>query len=124
MLTKSKDTVSPTDPLLSHHPIVQTITCSTQELAECRVPAALTSTILDLFAHPPEEVQESIYEIVEYLDMVALGSPRIQTTDRIDPFLSRYAVPHPSENADTLWTLTWTGLIDSRWVLEMVCSIM
>jgi ribonuclease P/MRP protein subunit RPP40 len=114
----------PLGPLSTHHPTVQTLTCSKQELLETLTPSALTALPSSSSALSLEETQESIYETLEYLDMVALSSPRVQATDQIDSFLSRYAVPDPSESSNSVKTMTWSGLISSRWILELVCSIM
>jgi ribonuclease P/MRP protein subunit RPP40 len=114
----------PLGPLSAHHPTVQTLTCSKQELLEALTASALTALPSSSSALCLEETQESIYETLEYLDLVALASPRVQATDQIDSFLSRYAVPDPSESSNSVKTMTWSGLISSRWILELVCSIM
>ncbi|ETI22059.1 hypothetical protein G647_06130 [Cladophialophora carrionii CBS 160.54] len=114
---------TPLGPLSAHYPTVQTLTCSVRELSDVLGPSVLT----DFPGHSPalsqDETQESIYEILEYLDMVALASPRLKATDQTDSFISRYVVPDASESSNTVKVLTWNGLINSRWILEMVCSI-
>lgn len=84
-------------------------------------------------AAPAEEHQESLYDLLEYLDLLFLDSPRVQTTDRIDPFLSRYAVPDlpemlesktASKTAHSIKILTWNGFIPSRWIIRLLCAVM
>ncbi|KIW67570.1 hypothetical protein PV04_06810 [Phialophora macrospora] len=114
---------NPLGPLSAHHPTEQTLTCSRQELLETMTPSLLTGLSSYSSDLSLGETQESIYEVLEYLDMVALASPRVRTTDQIDSFLSRYAVPDPSESSNSVKAMTWNGLISSQWILELVCSI-
>ncbi|OCT52000.1 ribonuclease P [Cladophialophora carrionii] len=106
-------------PLGAHHPTVQTLTCSVQELSDVLAPSVLAAFPGHSPALSQDEMQESVYEMLEYLDMVALASPRLKATDQTDSFISRYVVPDASENSNTVKVLTWNGLISSRWILEM-----
>lgn len=119
--------VPPDGPLNAHFPTIQTLKCSTQDVRHVLLPTTLTSGFEDVAAAPPEEQQESVYDLLEYLDMLFLGSPRVQATDRIDPFLSRYAVPDLPEIPESTYPikiLTWTGLIPSRWIMQLTRAIM
>ena len=111
-------------PLSAHHPTWQTLMCSNRSPFDIHTPSAMFESLPTSSTFSSEEAQESIYDILEFLDMVALSSPRVQATDHIDSFLSRYSVPDRSERTTSVRTLTWHGLIDSRWVLDLVCSIM
>ena len=80
-----------------------------------------------------EATQEALYDVLEYLDMLALASPRIQAINHTDPFLSRYTVPdlqgvRSAEDSPGIGVkirvLSWTGLISSQWLLELICAIM
>ncbi len=124
ILTCSADLEAQTEgPLGAHHPTVQTLACSKQQLAESLTPAALTTCLVHSAAPSSEETEESVYDILEYLDMAALDSPRVQASDHIDSFLSRYTVPDPSKSLCSLQRITWNGLTSSQWVLELMCSI-
>jgi ribonuclease P/MRP protein subunit RPP40 len=76
-----------------------------------------------------------VHDLFEYLDMLTLASPRVQSTDKTDPYISRYQVPDlPNDAAlaldDTsraggnVKTVTWTGFITTQWMLELLCAIM
>lgn len=65
--------------------------------------------------------------------MLALASPRVQITDKTDPFISQYTVPNGLECSDVdpspsagqeVKILKWNGLISIQWVLELICAIM
>ena len=106
---------------------------TTEEIPNTMVPPTLFAGPENTSPPISEDMQETIYDTLEYFDMLALASPRVESTDHIDPFLSRYAVPFPIEasGSDTVTTagqtirlLTWAGLIPSRWLLQLVCAIM
>ncbi|KAE8152143.1 ribonuclease P 40kDa subunit-domain-containing protein [Aspergillus avenaceus] len=69
---------------------------------------------------PEQELRDNCDEISEWLAMVSLGSPRVSSTDDIDPYLSRYSVPDASEAkpADIV-SLKWRGLIPPKWVMGL-----
>jgi ribonucleases P/MRP protein subunit RPP40 len=71
-----------------------------------------------------EEGEDSLYEALEYADMLFLESPRVTETDQVDPFLSRYTVPDPLEKACAVRVLSWSGILSSSWILNLICSIM
>ncbi|KAL2430812.1 hypothetical protein ABEF95_013579 [Exophiala dermatitidis] len=146
-----------TGPLTAHHPTVIELTPQLRELPHVAAvpitlssPGALTTTTAADAATPtttatkvPEDVQESILDLFEYIDMLALGSPRLDAFDHIDPFISRYRVPDQDQDQDThtnaaaatgisttspsksiqVMTLTWTGLIPIEWILELLCEV-
>jgi ribonucleases P/MRP protein subunit RPP40 len=66
-------------------------------------------------------------EMYEWLGLVALESPRINVGDKIDPYLSRYAVPdlEPTGGSSgsvaqgNIVKLRWQGFIPTRFVLEL-----
>ncbi|EXJ82044.1 hypothetical protein A1O1_08112 [Capronia coronata CBS 617.96] len=137
-------------PITAHHPTIINLSPSVEMLPNVLIPSTLTTNVL---THPvlakttsshgntstssaPEELQESVLDLFEYIDMLSLASPRVQTTDRVDPFISRYQVPdlydpiHEGSHApkktrpQNVKVMTWTGLIPVQWVLELLCSIM
>jgi ribonuclease P/MRP protein subunit RPP40 len=113
-----------TGPLSAYHPTIQALDYSKQGPVETRTPSALTDTLFKSPANSSEETQESVHDTLEYLDMVALASPRVQATDHVDPFISQYSVSDPSESTSSVRAIIWHGLIDFRWALELFCSIM
>ncbi|EHY56108.1 hypothetical protein ABEF92_004807 [Exophiala dermatitidis] len=147
-----------TGPITAYHPTVVEATPRVRELAHVvgvpktlSDPAALTTTTNTTNTTPavastkvPEDVQESILDLFEYIDMLALGSPRLDVSDHVDPFISRYRVSDQDQDQDThthaaaaagsssstttsktiqVMTLTWTGLIPTEWILELLCEV-
>lgn len=66
-------------------------------------------------------------EVLEWLGMVSLGSPRINAADDIDSFLSRYEVPMPyrTEGAPEdpavggVVRLKWRGIVPPIFLLKL-----
>lgn len=77
---------------------------------------------------PAEDVQESLYELLEYLDLLQLRSPRLRSTDGIDPFISRYSVPQTPGEKDlqthNVRILEWKGLISAQWMMILLNQLM
>ncbi|KAJ9497919.1 hypothetical protein H2202_006522 [Exophiala xenobiotica] len=135
-LNQEKGSDGAKQPITTHHPIFQTLSPRTQTLSNILSPSTLT-TSLPLSSSggmPSEETQEMAHDLFEYLDMLTLASPRVQSTDKTDPYISRYQVPDlPNDAAlaldDTsraggnVKTVTWTGLITTQWMLELLCAI-
>jgi len=67
---------------------------------------------------------EATYELIEWLGLVALQSPRLLHSDLIDPYLSRYTVPEGSTEIQSLRVIEWQGFIGSRWLTRMLNSCM
>jgi ribonuclease P/MRP protein subunit RPP40 len=61
------------------------------------------------------DFQEFAAETHEWLSLVSLDSPRVKSTDKIDPFLSRYTPPGNPDTTDSLVKVTWTGFISPSW---------
>lgn len=60
-------------------------------------------------------------EIYEWLSLVRLESPRVNPTDNIDPFLSRYQVP--GEQRTNVRVITWEGFLAPSWSRKMLIDI-
>ncbi|KAK6381650.1 hypothetical protein LTS17_004709 [Exophiala oligosperma] len=116
-------------PITAHHPTIQSFSPTIQTLRGVRFPSTLTTSLPTLPGlKPAEETQESIHDLFEFVDMLALASPRVQTTDNVDPFLSRYQVPDLSESTTdsrgaSVKVVTWTGFVPAQWTLELLCAI-
>lgn len=120
-------------PILPHHPIFHDILPTGELLGDVLVPATLTNTFEVPGApsnatSPAEDVQESLYELLEYLDLLQLRSPRLRSTDSIDPFISRYSVPQTPGGKDlqphNVRVLEWKGLISAQWILILLNQLM
>ena len=64
------------------------------------------------------------YEIIEWLGLVVLQSPQVLRGNSIDPYLSRYAAPEGSTEAQSLKIIRWQGLIGARWLTRMLNTCM
>ena len=66
--------------------------------------------------------EEEWWELVEWLDLVALGSPRVVGGDQVDTYMSRYSVPQPATKGN-LRVLKWEGLLSSEWMTSLLIEI-
>ncbi|ESZ97010.1 ribonuclease P 40kDa subunit [Sclerotinia borealis F-4128] len=106
-------TVLPSDPLSPHHP--HEITCTPRVLSEIRVKRSAFKPAAENNSNDNGDLQAFAVEIHEWLSLVSLESPRINSTDNIDRFLSRYDPPEGSETAEELVKVTWIGFISPFW---------
>lgn len=121
-------------PINAYYPTFQPLSPGTRTLSNILFPSTLTTSLpLSSGSMPSEETQETVYDLFEYLDMLTLSSPRVQSTDTTDPYISRYQVPDlpndvtlddTSRAGGNVKTVTWTGLITTQWMLELLCAIM
>lgn len=105
--------VLPSDPLSSHHPHKITCTPRVSSDAQFRRPDFKPPT--ENKSNYDEEFREFATETHEWLSLVSLESPRVRSTDNIDPFLSRYDPPKSLETTEELVKVTWTGFISPSW---------
>ena len=69
--------------------------------------------------------QEDAIDILEWLGLVSLQSPRIQSHDKIDPYLSRYSVPEAdSAQRASIVTVKWNGFLPGNWVRRLFVACM
>ena len=65
-------------------------------------------------------------DIYEWLGLVALQSPRVQASDNIDPYLSRYHIPAADNEFPkpcNLVTLSWKALLPASWVRDLFITL-
>lgn len=72
-------------PIAAFQPIVRTVT------PELRAVTGVGE--LDLEAEALKDDHDTVLEVMEWLSMLVLESPRLRFDDTINPYLSRYAVP-------------------------------
>ena len=118
-------------PITQHQPKIVPLTPSSTLLADVSTPQTLTNTpnLIPTSAKstlPSEEIQETVYDLFEYVDLLSLCSPRVQKTDDVDSFISRYAVPDVSDDTHScsVRILTWTGLISRQWIQQLLSKLM
>ena len=106
-------------PLGSHQPKMLNLEPRLETMAGVEVPEL------------PQDFQQEEYatatELLEWLSLAISGSPRIQSDDRIDPYLSRYRVPPPvdsasdmtSRNAQDVVRFCWHGFIPPNFIKDV-----
>jgi ribonucleases P/MRP protein subunit RPP40 len=118
--------------LAVYHPTIVDVEPSQQELIEVLVPA-LTAAATGLTTMPTSNSAgtvdfDSLYEIVEWLSLVAIDSPRVLAKDSVDTYLSRYEVPDVAvgctADVQSLRVLRWQGLMSANWVTELLIACM
>jgi ribonucleases P/MRP protein subunit RPP40 len=62
-------------------------------------------------------------ELYELLSLVRLGSPRVESGDQIDAYLSRYSIPDidtKMKGQCNLAKITWQGFFPATWVQTLI----
>lgn len=71
------------------------------------------------------DIRDYCNDILEWLSLISLDSPRISTNDTIDPYLSRYAVPQQEfAKSSATVSVKWRGLIPSQWIIHLFITIL
>ena len=110
-------------PLSKHHPTMFDFSSKDKLKALVRVPPLRPHETGD--APNAFDIGEWSHNVVEWLGLVALESPRIQAKDMVDPYLSRWTFPEgTSEHATPVRALRWEGMIDSGWVTQLLITCM
>ena len=106
-------------PLLAHSPAIKAPPPTVTRLESVRVPSMRS------WSGEPRRTDDDAADLLDWFGMMALNSPRLSSTDTIDPFLCRYQVPD-AEIATTsnLVRVVWTGFIQGEWVRELLLECM
>lgn len=114
-----------TDPLAKHHPKPVTIPPHSHPLVQVLTPPLLstgsTSTL--------PTSQSATADLFEYLSLISLTSPRLASSDRTDPFLSRYQVPDLDDDTaegpvpQDLVCVRWHGFITPQFVTQLWMAV-
>lgn len=71
--------------------------------------------------------QDDVTELLEWLSLAAISSPRIEQGDLVDEIISRYSVPNTSTSAtstiQTLTKITYTGFIPSSTIADIFAKV-
>jgi ribonucleases P/MRP protein subunit RPP40 len=81
------------------------------------MPVLRPSTSPDITPYD-SDFEDFAVDIHEWLSLISLQSPRIDPSDQIDSFLSRYAPPANVEAKASLVKVTWRGLMTSAWAYK------
>ena len=122
----SKPAPSPT-PISKHAPIQRVVTPTTTHLKSVLIPPLIPLESAPKGSTEKELVRLQALELSEWLALVVLGSPRIQSQDEIDPYLSRYEVPGSDEKLaknGNVVLVRWRGFLPVKWVEGLWLSLL
>lgn len=61
------------------------------------------------------DFEDFAFETLEWLSLVSLESPRVNSNDSVDSFLSRYRPAAGSSAVESLAKVTWEGFLTPSW---------
>lgn len=109
-------------PIAQHQPKLKSVQPELETIAAAQVP------------EPTHDVQDDDYdtpnELLEWLSLATMCSPRISRMDKIDTYLSRYQVPGGGElqsktmtcNTQDLVRFRWHGLLSATFIKDIVLA--
>jgi ribonuclease P/MRP protein subunit RPP40 len=83
-----------------------------------------TATPTAATASPPAGFEDDALEILEWLDLLTLQSPRLDPHDKIDPYLCRYALERPAVRPQAFVLLNWRGFLPAAWIRKLFLECM
>jgi ribonuclease P/MRP protein subunit RPP40 len=102
------------DPLDGHFPTKKTASPKVSQPIKVKMPLIKPPTDADSLYGA--DFEDYAIDIQEWLSLVLLESPRVNSDDNIDPFLSRYVPPGDSFTNSKLIKVTWQGFLSPPWV--------
>lgn len=110
--------------LSSHAPEVVVLKPRVEEVKRVRVPKF---DVCDNGVSALREEEDAL-ALLEWLDLVALGSPRVKNDDPIDSLLSRYEVPSFTSSSDalaprSLVRVRWSGFLTPLLIQELFLAV-
>ncbi|KAI5462921.1 ribonuclease P 40kDa subunit [Mariannaea sp. PMI_226] len=113
-----ESTPSP-DPLQKHFPTrFSSAPGVVQDIVALHGPLNISTEIMNNVDGPG--LEDAATECYEWLSLIRLGSPRIESRDNVDPYLSRYQVPGEAEREIVLCKMSWQGFISSSWLHQLL----
>ncbi|KAI0834385.1 ribonuclease P 40kDa subunit [Hypoxylon sp. FL0890] len=112
------------DPLSRHYPTKYTSHPRATEDLLTKVPS-LTLPPAILESQNRLDLDEFATDIYEWLSLIRLESPRVNVSDKIDPYLSGYVIPGNSEDAQEgkLCRISWQGFIPPKWTQQTLADV-
>lgn len=110
-----KPEASGLSPIAAHQPIMRDAGPNVDQLPGVLVPG---------FPHTISEEDVDVPgDLLEWLTLAIMLSPRVLETDQLDPYLCRYQTPDlagASPSVQTLWKFRWHGLLPARFAHKLV----
>ncbi|KAI5921492.1 ribonuclease P 40kDa subunit [Camillea tinctor] len=115
---------SDSGPLQQHFPTRYTSSPNLVEGLAVNVPP-LTPPQVFLEGDDQSDLDEYATDIYEWLSLIRLESPRLSTSDTIDPYLSSYTIPgNPDDtHSGELCKVSWQGFISPDWVRRTFADV-
>lgn len=113
------------DPLEAHFPTKYTSKPGVQQSVDVALPPFDPHD--GILNQSREDTEIFCAELYEWLSLVRLQSPRVETGDSIDPYLSCYQVPGERGDAHPhakVCVVSWTGFFSSRLAREILIDAM
>ncbi|KAI0882978.1 ribonuclease P 40kDa subunit [Annulohypoxylon maeteangense] len=112
------------DPLSQYYPTKYTSNPMISECLSMKVPPLKPPPAI-ISSQNRMDLEEFVTEIYEWLSLVRLGSPRVDVDDKIDPYLSCYAVPGDMEDVrnEKLCRVSWQGFIPPQWCQQTLVDV-
>ncbi|KAI1308136.1 ribonuclease P 40kDa subunit-domain-containing protein [Xylaria venustula] len=117
-------TAPTTDPIAQYHPTRFTSNPAlVQEMVLNIPPLEISPTVLA--DQSQQELRDYAAEVYEWLSLVRLESPRVKLGDKVDPYLSAYAVPGSSSDIKEgrLCKISWQGLMSPSWTANTLSEL-
>lgn len=99
------------DPLAAHFPVKKHVTLETESL---QVKTPVLTPPAETNSSYADDFEDYAVEIHEWMSLIQLSSPRIDPSDKLDPFLSRYS-PGDNLSNSSLVKITWRGFLSPTW---------
>ena len=109
-------------PIAKHHPFNHVVMPQNTNLEAVLIPPLDIGKITSSDAN----FEDWALDACEWLGLVSLQSPRVQASDSVDPYLSRYRVPmdnNESANPCNMVCLSWKGLVPARWIRDLFITL-
>ena len=111
---------SESTPVVAHQPVCKVL----QPTIKHHYNIATPKFQLPSHAMHSDEHQEDAADLLEWLSLVPMDSPRIVSGDAVDPYLSRYAVPYEDEAvSQNLVSVRWRGFITAQWMQGLFAAM-
>ena len=109
-------------PIAKHHPVTRLVSPHKSIIERVLVPNPDPARMMN----SDDDLEDWAIEFYEWLSLVGIASPRVQSGDSIDDHISRYRVPLSQIDSGTprnIVHLRWSGLLPSGWVRTLFISV-
>lgn len=107
------------EPISKHAPKIMKVAPEIRMMKSQSVPTLSPGDFTQLYS------DENAVHLLEYLHMISLDSPRLQSNDNIDPYLSRYEIPDLGNVLvpRNMIRLRWIGFIPPAFACDVFLSV-